>query len=214
MPGLLDVLTLCNIGILFNVLDRRTYPEPDQSYMDSLRMDKYDYNEISEEDRRRYVYARGLSIELIHWLNSRFIVTGVEGNTNPQERLQIEDLHAQYITRQGCTMLQYLENWIAEEKKKEDPHFPIVDMDSLKKQLAWAMDTIPWIESSWSETLKENAESYCLGSLYPASGQPLPRDETLPYIRWSEIFLPFYYHSNYLHFNILTQAEQRFIKWV
>ena len=186
MAGVIDFLTLCNMGILFNVLDRRTYGESDMSYLDILRMDKYDYNRISDEDRRRYVYARGLSLELVHWLNSKLIVTGVEGNVNPQETLEIEDLQVQYITQQGCTMLQYLNTWIVEEKSKDDSRFPLVDMDSLENQLIWAMDTIPWIETSWSDTLKEDAESFFLNNLYPTSGQPLLRDETPVYIPWSE----------------------------
>jgi hypothetical protein len=186
MHGLLDLLTLCNMGILFNVLDRRTYAQAGvNAYLDVLRNVKYDYNEISEEDRRKYVYARGLSLELVHWLDSRFIVADVEGNANPEERLEIRDLHAQYITRQGLTIFQYLEMWIAEEKKKEDPHLPIVDMDSLETQLGWAMDTIPWIDTSWHDTLKENTESFYFDSLYPVSGHPLPRDQS-QYMRWSE----------------------------
>ena len=212
MSGLLDLLTLCNLGIFFNVLDRRTYGEEDPSYLDTLRLDKYDYNAISEEDRRKYVYARGLSLELIQWLNTRMIITGVEGNSNPQERLEIEDLHVQIITRQGLTIFQYLEKWIAEEKKKEDPHFPIVDKDSLEKQMAWAMATIPWIETSWRETLEENAESFYLGSLYPASGQPLLQEETEEYSRWSETQI----YSLLLKFIIdrSTQVEERFIERV
>lgn len=192
MPGLLDFLTLCNMGILFNVLDRRTYGTPGQSYIDSLRLNQYDYNPISEDDRRNFVYARGVSLELVHWLNSRLIVTCVEGN--PQERLEIEDLHVHHITRQGLFMLQYLENWTEEEKEKDDPHFPLVDKGALGKQLQWAMRTIPWIATSWSDTLKEHAETFYLDNLYPASGQPLPRDDTLTYVRWSKIFSFFYFH--------------------
>lgn len=51
-----------------------------------------------DDDRRKFVYARGLSLELVHWLNSRFIVTCVEGNANSHDRLEIEDLHVQHIT--------------------------------------------------------------------------------------------------------------------
>ena len=176
------------MGILFNVIDGRTYGTQGQSYIDILRIDQYDYNTISEDDRRNFVYARGISLELVQWLNSRLIVTCVEGNPNPQERLEIEDLQVQLITRQGLSILQYLENWTEEENEKDDSHFPVVDKDGLEKQLEWAMHTIPWIETSWSDTLKENAESFYLNSLYPASGQPIPRDETLPHVRWSEKF--------------------------
>jgi hypothetical protein len=188
MAGLLDFLTLCNIGILFNVLDSRTYGTPDQPHIDILRMDQYDCNSIPEDDRRAFVYARGIALESIEWLNSRWIVTCVEGNP---ERLEIEDLHVQLITRQGLTILQYLENWTEEESGKDDSRFSVVDKDALTTQLEWAMLTIPWMASSWSDTLDGNAESFYLDSLYPTSGQPLPRDETLPYLRWSEIFSHF-----------------------
>ena len=70
MAGLYDFMTLCNIGILFNVLDSRTYGTEDQAYLDVLRMDRYNYNTIPEDDRRSFVYARGLSLELINWLHS------------------------------------------------------------------------------------------------------------------------------------------------
>lgn len=191
MSGLHDFLTLCNMGILFNVLDERTYVGPGSPYIDILRKDNYDCNSIPDDDRRMYIYARGLSLELITWLSTRFIV---EGTTNSHERLKIEDLQVQYITRQGLTMIQYLEEWIAEEKKKSDPRYPMVDVDSLKEQLTWAMYTIPWIETSWSDTLMDNAESFFLDSLYPASGQPRPRDEivTPNFSQWSETQIFFF----------------------
>lgn len=172
------------MGILFNVLDSRTYGPPDQSYIDRLRMDKYDYNTIPEDDRRQFVYARGISLQLIEWLNTSWIVTCVEGN--PEERLEIVDLQVQLITRQGLSILQYLENWIDEENEKDDSSFSGIDKDALETQLEWALHTIPWIASSWNDTLKENAESFYLNSLYPASGQPILRDEVLPYSAWSE----------------------------
>lgn len=96
MSGLLDFMTLCNMGILFNVLDSRTYGTHGASYVDILQMDKYDYNTIHEDDRRKFVYARGVSLELIEWLNSGWIVTCVEGN--PEESVEIEDLQTQLIT--------------------------------------------------------------------------------------------------------------------
>lgn len=95
MPELLDFLTLCNMGILFNVLDRCTYGTPGQSYIDSLHIDQYDYNTIPEDDHQKFIYTRGLSLELIQWLSSRLIL---KSNTNPQDTLGIEDLHAHQIT--------------------------------------------------------------------------------------------------------------------
>jgi len=183
MSGLLNFLTLCNMGILFNVLDSRTYGTQDASYVDILRMDHYDYNTIPEDDRRGFVYSRGISLELIQWLNSRWIVTCVEGD--PEERLEIEDLQTQLITRQGLSMLQYLENWTEEENQNDGAFFSAISRDDLEKQLEWAMNTIPWISSSWRDTLRENDESFYIDSLYPASGQPLLRVERLTYSPWS-----------------------------
>ena len=194
MAGLYDFMTLCNIGILFNVLDSRTYGTEDQAYLDVLRMDRYNYNTIPEDDRRSFVYARGLSLELIDWLHSLWFVCCGEGNL---ERHDIADLHIQHITRQGLTILQYAENWIKEENEKGESYFSVIDKDAVKAQLDWAMHTIPWITSSWSDTLKEDDESFYLDSLYPALGQPLQRDKMLPYHPWSEMFSPFHFHSNY-----------------
>jgi hypothetical protein len=208
MTGLLDFLTLCNMGILFNTLDRRTYGEPDEIPYESIYKNKYDYNTIPDSDRRAYVYARGISLDLISWLNSRLVVTGVEGNADPQERLEIKDLQVQYITRQGLTMLQYLENWIAEEKKKEESHFPNVDIDSLGNQLSWAMDTIPWMETSWSDAKNENDESFYLRSLYPASGQPVSREEMQTYKPWSKTIFLFCIIIHDSHF--ITGREKKF----
>lgn len=172
------------MGILFNVLDSRTYGHRDMAYVEILQMNEFDYNDIPEEDRRSYVYARGLSLELISWLDCRIIVTGIDGNA--QETLQIEDLQVEYITRQGLNILQYLEGWTAEEEMKDDPSLPIVEKDSLKRQLTWAMKTISWIQTSWSETLKEENETFYLQSLYPDSCQPLPRKEIETYIPCSK----------------------------
>lgn len=41
------------------------------------------------------------------------------------------------------SILQYLEKWTEDEMKKDEPHLPIVDKGALKKQLQWAMHTIP-----------------------------------------------------------------------
>lgn len=184
MAGLLDFLTLCNMGILFNVLDSRTYGMPGQSYIDTLRMEQYDYNPISDDDRRKFVYGRGLSLELVQWLSSRWILTCVQDN--PQETVEIENLHVQHITRQGLYMLHYLEKWTEEENKKDSSHLLAMDKDALEKQLEWAILTIPWISSSWSDTLEENAESFYLDCLYPSSGQPIRRDDTIPFLPWSK----------------------------
>lgn len=177
------------MGILFNVLDSRMYGTPGQSYIDTLHMDKYDYNTIPEEDCSKFVYARGVSLELIEWLNSKWILTCVEGN--PQEQLDMEDLQVQLITRQGLSMLQYMNKWTEEQNEKDSLYFTNINPDVLQKQLEWAMHTIPWMESSWSDTLKEDAESFYLDTIYPASGQPLLWEEMLPYLQWSEKIFQF-----------------------
>ena len=172
------------MGILFNVLDSCTYGSPDLSYIERLRLERYDYNTIPEDDRRQFVYARGVALELIEWLNSTLTITCLEGRR--QKTIEIEDLQVQLITRQGLTIMHYLEDWTDEENQKDGSSFLDMDTEALGKQLEWAMHTIPWISSSWHDTLEENSESFYLDSLYPSAGQPVQRDETLPYERWGK----------------------------
>jgi hypothetical protein len=60
--------------------------------------------------------------------------------------------------------------WIAEEKRRRILFYPSSTWIPLKCN--W---NGPWIDTSWHDTLKKNAESFYFDSLYPVSGHPLPQ---------------------------------------
>lgn len=78
MDVFIDVLSLCNFCILSNVLDPRTYSFPDRKYREAptathiLQRQQHDYNALSPSDRLYFSYVRGLAINLIYWLDSRY----------------------------------------------------------------------------------------------------------------------------------------------
>ncbi|KDR68714.1 hypothetical protein GALMADRAFT_256536 [Galerina marginata CBS 339.88] len=170
MVGLLDFLTLCNIGILFNVLDRRTY-EP--STVDSLQAQEYDWNTIPDYERQRFVYARGLSLELLHWLASKFAVMDVRDNAG--KMLDIETMHSSHIIQQGLYILQHLERRV-EEEVKDSLCLPMANKVMLRRQLAWAMHTIPWVGTSWTEAVEKGDSSGSLNCIECDSFKSVPRD--------------------------------------
>jgi bifunctional DNA-binding transcriptional regulator/antitoxin component of YhaV-PrlF toxin-antitoxin module len=131
IDGVVEFLTLCHIGILFNVLDRRSYPTRGQTEMASLRMEQYDDNTIPKEDRRRIVYGRGLALELIRWLDSRYILQKAEedeensshpsGNVDDEENIMtIQDFELHYLIRQGICIATYNKQWLQEQEERAD----------------------------------------------------------------------------------------------
>ena len=145
MSKLIDFITLCNVGI--NVLDSRTYGTADETEDDCCLMELYDCNTISDDDRRKYVHERGLSLELLHWVGTRYFVFDNDRN----KAHEIQDMQEQHMTWLGQYMLQYLEDLIKDESKKEDPQLPFPDPNSLQKQLDWAIYTVPWSATERTE---------------------------------------------------------------
>jgi hypothetical protein len=180
MPGLIDFFTLCNVGILFNVLDSRTYGTADETEGDSLLMERHDFNTISEDDRRKFVYGRGLSLELLHWAETMFMVFDNDRN----EEYKIGDVYDQHITQLGMYMLQYLEHWIQDELETADPQLPFFDVTALKKQLDWVMLTVPWLAIEWTE----EKMYFSLHVEYSPSFQVLLLDGNLTHKPWCKLF--------------------------
>jgi hypothetical protein len=106
----IDVLTLCNYCILANILDPRTYSFPDQSYGQAatathkLQRDKHDYNALSPSDRLYFSYVRGLAINLIHWLDSRY---GFKSTREDDTAYDLGTLARYYLHQQVRAVLRY-----------------------------------------------------------------------------------------------------------
>jgi hypothetical protein len=187
MPGLTDFVTLCNVVILFNVLDSRTYGTPDQTEDDSLRIKRHDCNTISDDDRRKFVYARGMSLELLRWVATKFVVF----DDYSREEYSMQEWQDIHMTQLGLYMLQYLEHWIKEESQTDNPQLPAIDVDSLKKQLDWAIYTVPWIAEDWTEEKMH----YTLHVQYPPSFRSVRLDGTnLTHMRRCKLFCFFIIH--------------------
>ncbi|KAF8195027.1 hypothetical protein BJ912DRAFT_923910 [Pholiota molesta] len=102
-----------------------------QTEMASLRMEQYDDNTIPKEDRRRIVYGRGLALELIRWLDSRYILQKAEedeensshpsGNVDDEENIMtIQDFELHYLIRQGICIATYNKQWLQEQEERAD----------------------------------------------------------------------------------------------
>ena len=78
----MDLLLVCSLGMLINVLCHDTYIAPGcdrYSTMNKTQLhlwDKYDINALSEDDRKVFCLARGRSIEIVLWLSMAY-ATGI-----------------------------------------------------------------------------------------------------------------------------------------
>ena len=73
-----DLLAVCNLGILLNLLDFETYSYPGQGHNVKIskaqkdQLYQYDYNMMPLMDRKACVIARGQAMELHQWFFSHF----------------------------------------------------------------------------------------------------------------------------------------------
>lgn len=87
LDSFIDLLTLCNIGILHHVLDFNTYSHTSKKPQDELSPEeqqvlyKYDCNAVTLFDRQAAVYTRYLALDIIDWLDTQYTVKGAEGET-------------------------------------------------------------------------------------------------------------------------------------
>ncbi len=78
----MDLLVVCCLGVLINVLSHLTYLAPGMERhqkMNSVQVymwNQYDVNGLSEDNRKLLCLARGRSIELIMWLSTQY-TTGI-----------------------------------------------------------------------------------------------------------------------------------------
>ena len=128
--GLINLLSLCNLLILGNVLDFRTYSPPDQQSWDEidthglLLLEHFDRSNINKEERLSIMLGRGIALELMRWVRDFCVVTSPDG-------IIIPDLPSRYICQQVVALLKY---------KQEAEHLDIIGaphctLELLKKQV-------------------------------------------------------------------------------
>lgn len=99
IDSLLEVLSLCNILVLSNVLDERTYYGEDVSS---------DEKSISLVERYNITYSRGLALYLLDSLDSLYLLH--ELNQSGNKFISLKAFAAFFLARQSATVLHYKES--------------------------------------------------------------------------------------------------------
>ncbi|KDR76668.1 hypothetical protein GALMADRAFT_67271, partial [Galerina marginata CBS 339.88] len=112
MEGVLNFLSLCNLVILANVLDGRTYQGWGQE--DEKRTKKhlhdikaYDRNAIPFEEREKYRHARGMCLHMLLWFGARYEATFHDPTGKDVPIDVLCDLVFAYLVQQGRALLLY-----------------------------------------------------------------------------------------------------------
>jgi hypothetical protein len=100
--GVLDLLTFCNLMVLANVLDFRTYqPAPGGSHKDH---NLHDVNEIPAKERYEMAYARGRCWDMLLWFFSKYEIFEKESGLVIDGHKEVA---MRYLSDQGWTILEF-----------------------------------------------------------------------------------------------------------
>jgi hypothetical protein len=85
MDSLMDLISLCIIGVLINVLDFRTYTHraagEEMSEFEKEQLAKFDCNGLSSSERQSCQYVRGLALHMLQWIDDHYCVKDAEAKT-------------------------------------------------------------------------------------------------------------------------------------
>lgn len=106
--SVLDLFTFCNIIILMNVLDPRTYevgPIPQRSRKSGSELwEKHDLNTIPAMERYQMAHARGLCFDILHWFFTTHELFDKETSLPING---FNDVAMTYLAHQGSVILAY-----------------------------------------------------------------------------------------------------------
>lgn len=78
MISLMDLISLCIIGVTINLLDFRTYTHraarEEMTEWEKEQLTKFDCNGLSSSERQACQYVRGLSLSMLHWIDDHYSV--------------------------------------------------------------------------------------------------------------------------------------------
>ena len=78
MDSLMDLISLCIIGVLINVLDFRTYTHraagEKMSEFEKEQLSRFDCNGLSLSERQSCQYVRGLALRMLEWIDHHYYV--------------------------------------------------------------------------------------------------------------------------------------------
>ncbi|KAF8871649.1 hypothetical protein CPB84DRAFT_1692019 [Gymnopilus junonius] len=159
IKSLVDILTLCNIGIMQHIFDFDTYTysmnEPNSKLTTQQKDEhwKYDNNAVPLLNRRAAIHARGLSKDIIHWLNANY---EIRDKADPQGKLGIglANFAAGYLALQCSALFSYKEEAI----KNGHEGVSNCTVNMLKRQIA---GTFPCINDPFRKAIKEEMKMEC-----------------------------------------------------
>ena len=135
IDGVLDLLTFCNMMIMANVLDSRTY-EPATGSTKEL-MDLHDVNAIPAKERQQMAYARGRCWDILRWFFNKYEIYDKELD------FAIDGFHEigmGYLAHQGTTILDFKKMAI---KNLKDYVSPPISYKSLTRQMTLCFKNYP-----------------------------------------------------------------------
>ncbi len=142
--GVLNLVALCLIVILGNVLDFRTYSAPNQKEGEKVTSDQrslmqlYDRNDIPGNERLAICYARGVALHMVKWVRSCCIIRDVAGEI-------VEDLPSIYLVEILNALLAYKER----ADKDELQGAPHCTMELLDMQVSNIVKCDAQLERLW-----------------------------------------------------------------
>jgi len=78
MDSLMDLISLCIIGVLINVLDFRTYTHraagEKMTEFEKEQLSRFDCNGLSSSERQGCQYVRGLALRMLLWIDNHYCV--------------------------------------------------------------------------------------------------------------------------------------------
>lgn len=144
--GIINLLSLCNLVILGNVLGFRMYlapnqpPERDATPAKEEVMINYDRNKIPKQERVAMMLYRGLAFKVIDWIRLHFVFWNPEGKT--------VNLPSHYLTQQLLALSEYKSD--ASEKNKGCAGAPHCTLALLQKRIANVIKCNEALEKYWS----------------------------------------------------------------
>ncbi|KAF9521643.1 hypothetical protein CPB83DRAFT_778366 [Crepidotus variabilis] len=139
LDGVLDLLSLCNLVILGNVLDYRTYSAPNQAEkkeitpLQALNMEGFDQNDIPWDERVSACYARGIAITVLRAIQQHCLIVNGEGYEQSllPTRMLARQIKGLFLYKKQAVLLEL----------EGVPHCTVSLLETqLQNILAWAPD--------------------------------------------------------------------------
>ena len=143
--GLMDLLSVCILVILGNVLDFRTYRAPSQDECEKANKNQqilidHEINSIPISERFAICYAHGVALRLINWIRICSEIRGPGG-------VIITDLPSRYFVQIAQTLIEYKEGANASKLDMQAN----CTLDMLTKQIENVIEVDLRISSLWSK---------------------------------------------------------------